>query len=54
MGTIVTSKVTSTTSLTGTKISGNTVQMVIVKTNPGYSPNSGGVGTGTVVAVIPC
>ncbi len=54
MGTIVTSKVTSSTTLTSTKFSGNTVKLVIVKTNPGYSPNSGGTGTGTVVAVIPC
>lgn len=51
MATIVTSKVAATGT---TKFSGNTVQMVVVKTNPGYNPNTGSAGTGTVVAVIPC
>jgi len=51
MATIVTSKVsTSGTS----KYNGNTVKMVVVKTNAGYNPNTGSAGTGTVVAVIPC
>jgi hypothetical protein len=33
-------------------ISGNTVHMVVVKTNPGYAPDPGHAGTGTVVATI--
>jgi hypothetical protein len=48
MGIIVTSKTTKS----GSKISGNTVHMVVVKTNPGYSNNPGHAGTGTVVAQI--
>jgi hypothetical protein len=36
----------------GAIISGNTQELVIVKTNPGYSANPGHAGTGTVVAVI--
>jgi uncharacterized repeat protein (TIGR01451 family)/CSLREA domain-containing protein len=36
----------------GSTISGNTVRIVIVKTNPGYSPNPGHAGTGTVVATV--
>jgi hypothetical protein len=51
MATIVTSKVTSGSN---TKFSGNTVEMVVVKTNSGYNPNTGSAGTGTVVAVIGC
>jgi hypothetical protein len=51
MATIVTSKVTTG----GTnKFAGNTVKMVVVKTNVGYNPTVGTPGTGTVVAVIPC
>jgi hypothetical protein len=45
MGVIVTSKV----SKSGSKISGDTVHMVVVKTNPGYSNNPGHAGRGTVV-----
>ncbi len=44
--------VTSSTSKSGAQISGNTVHMVVVKTNPGYSNNPGHPGTGTVVAQI--
>jgi hypothetical protein len=51
MATIVTGKVTSSSN---TKFNGNTVKMVVVKTNAGYNPNTGSAGTGTVVAVIPC
>ncbi len=48
MGVIVTSSV----SKSGSQISGNTVHMVVVHTNPGYSNNPGHAGTGTVVAQI--
>ncbi len=33
-------------------ISGNIVTIVIVKTNPGYSSNPLGTGTGTIVATL--
>lgn len=46
MGTLVTSKVTKS----GSTIAGNTVQIVVVKTNPGYSPNPSNHGTGVIVA----
>jgi len=36
----------------GSQISGNTAQVVVVKTNPGYQPNPGHPGTGTVVAQV--
>ncbi len=45
MGVIVSSSVTRA----GSTISGNTVEIVVVKTDPGYGP--GHPGTGTVVAV---
>ena len=44
--------VTSSASKQGSAISGNTVHIVIVQTNPGYAPNPGHAGTGTVVAVV--
>jgi hypothetical protein len=44
--------VSSTISKSGSTISGDTAHVVIVKTNPGYSPNPGHAGTGTVVATI--
>ncbi|MGI9066294.1 MAG: tandem-95 repeat protein [Pyrinomonadaceae bacterium] len=44
--------VTSSITKSGSKISGNIRQMVIIKTNPGYDDNPGHAGTGTVVAVI--
>jgi len=34
----------------GSAISGNTVSIIVVQTNPGYSPNAGSLGTGTVIA----
>jgi IPT/TIG domain-containing protein len=46
MGTLVTSKVTKS----GNTISGNTVSIVVVKTNPGYSPSPLNHGTGQIVA----
>jgi hypothetical protein len=44
--------VTSSAHQSGSTISGNTPHIVIVKTNPGYAPNPGHAGTGTVVLVI--
>jgi hypothetical protein len=44
--------VTSQASQSGSTISGNTVHLVVVKTNPGYQPNPGHPGTGIVVAQI--
>jgi PKD repeat protein len=44
--------VTSSTSKSGSQISGNTVHVVVVRTNPGYSDNPGHPGTGTVVAQV--
>lgn len=44
--------VSSAVSKSGSTISGNTRQIVIVKTNSGYGANPGNAGTGTVVAVI--
>jgi hypothetical protein len=45
MKVIVSSKI----SKSGSAISGDTVHVVVVKTNPGYAPNPGHAGTGTVV-----
>lgn len=47
MGVIVSSSVAKSSST----ISGDTVEIVVVKTDPGYSPNPGHPGTGTVVGV---
>jgi len=44
--------VTSSVGKDGSQISGNTVHIVVVKTNPGYAANPGHAGTGTVVAVV--
>jgi len=44
--------VSSDISKSGSTISGNTPRVVVVRTNPGYAPNPGHEGTGTVVAVI--
>ncbi len=44
--------VTSSVGKNGSEISGNTVHIVVVKTNPGYASNPGHSGTGTVVAVV--
>jgi hypothetical protein len=48
IGVIVASKI----SQTGSQITGDTVHMVVVKTNPGYARNPGHPGTGTVVTQI--
>jgi hypothetical protein len=44
--------VASSVDKSGNTISGNIPMIVIVKTNPGYGPNPGHNGTGTVVAVL--
>jgi hypothetical protein len=44
--------VSSDLTKSGSTISGNIVEIVIVKTNPGYGPDPGHAGTGTVVAVL--
>jgi hypothetical protein len=44
--------VTSFVGKDGSEISGNSVHIVVVKTNPGYASNPGHAGTGTVVAVV--
>lgn len=44
--------VSSSISKSGSTISGNTVHVVVVRTNPGYEPNPGHEGTGTVVAQV--
>jgi uncharacterized repeat protein (TIGR01451 family) len=44
--------VSSSISKSGSTISGNTVHIVIVRTNPGYEPNPGHAGTGTVVSIV--
>jgi hypothetical protein len=41
--------VTSSYSKSGSTISGDTVHIVVVKTDAGYQPNPGHPGTGTVV-----
>src|SRR5215472_6315328 len=46
MGVLVSSKV----SKSGSTISGDAKSIVVVKTDPGYAPNPGHAGTGTVVA----
>jgi hypothetical protein len=44
--------VTNSPSKTGSTISGTVVHIVIVQTNPGYAPDPGHEGTGTVVATV--
>ncbi|HEV2035956.1 MAG TPA: hypothetical protein VGU71_17475, partial [Candidatus Dormibacteraeota bacterium] len=44
--------VTSSADKSGSTISGNTVHIVVVQTNPGYASNPGHAGTGTVVVVV--
>jgi uncharacterized repeat protein (TIGR01451 family) len=48
MGVIVSSKVTQS----GSKISGNAVHLVVIRTDSGYQPDPGHYGTGTVEAQI--
>ena len=44
--------VSSSISKSGSTITGNTPHLVVVRTNPGYQPDPGHPGTGTVVAQI--
>lgn len=44
--------VTSSTAQSGSDTSGTVVHIVVVKTDPGYAPNAGQSGTGTIVAVV--
>ena len=44
--------VTSSTTQSGSDASGSVAHIVVVKTDPGYAPNPGHNGTGTVVAVV--
>lgn len=44
--------VSSNITKSGPTISGNVVQVIVVKTNPGYGPNPGHEGTGTVLQVL--
>ncbi len=44
--------VASSVKQSGPTISGNITSIVIVKTNPGYQPDPGHPGTGTVVEVL--
>jgi hypothetical protein len=48
MGVIVSSRVAQS----GSIISGDIKQVVIVRTDPGYAPNPGHTGTGTEIAVV--
>jgi hypothetical protein len=48
MGVIVSSSITQH----GSAISGDTPHIVVVKTDPGYQPDPGHAGTGTVVAKV--
>jgi hypothetical protein len=50
MGVIVSSKITQN----GSVITGDIVAIVIVHNDPGYAPNPGHPGTGTIVAFVPC
>ena len=43
--------VSSSVSKSGSTLSGNTVEIVVVKVNPGYGPDPMSHGTGTIVAV---
>ena len=48
MGVIVTTHVTKS----GSTIAGDTVHIVVVKVNPGYTGNPINPGTGTIVATL--
>lgn len=43
--------VASSISKSGPAITGDSVHIVVVKTNPGYAPNPGHAGTGTIAGV---
>jgi hypothetical protein len=44
--------VASSVTKSGSAISGDIIEMVIVRTDPGYGPDPGQTGTGTVTAVV--
>jgi hypothetical protein len=44
--------VTSSAAKSGPVISGDTAHIVIVRTDPGYAPDPGHAGTGTVVSQV--
>ena len=44
--------VAGSTSRAGSMLSGDVVHIVVIKTDPGYAPNAGHAGTGTVVAIV--
>jgi hypothetical protein len=44
--------VSSSITKAGPTISGNTPEVVVIKTNPGYAPDPGHAGTGSVVTEI--
>lgn len=44
--------VSSAISKSGSTISGDIQQIVVIKTNPGYAPDPGHAGTGTIVATV--
>jgi len=44
--------VTSSVTKSGSIISGDVRKIVVIKTDPGYGPNPGHAGTGTVVSVV--
>jgi hypothetical protein len=48
MGVLVSSKITQN----GSVISGDIKQIVVVKTDPGYAPDPGHTGSGTIVAIV--
>jgi hypothetical protein len=48
MGVLVSSKITQN----GSIITGNIKQVVVVKTDPGYAPDPGHTGTGTIVTIV--
>ena len=49
--TYITVRVASSATKSGSAITGNIVNLATIKTDPGYAPNPGHAGTGTVVAV---
>jgi len=44
--------VATTVSKSGSGVTGNTMSIVIVKTDSGYAPDPGHPGAGTIVAVL--
>ena len=46
--------VSSSVTKAGSEVSGNVTELAIIKTDPGYAPDPGHPGTGTIVAIVPC